>query len=213
MRWQFGHGTGRDAVQEGSRLASALGVPAALGRVLWARGYREQAEAERFLEPRLEHLPNPFELKGIEAAVSRVERALLQGEPICVYGDYDVDGVTSTALLVSVLRKLGGKVDFYVPQRLIEGYGLTAQALAKIASRGTRLVVSADCGVTAVAEVDAAARLGLDVVVIDHHTASQDLPRAVAILNPHQPGCTFPGDRKSTRLNSSHLGISYAVFC
>src|SRR5438046_74792 len=193
MRWQFGHGTGRDAVQEGSRLASAVGVPAALGRVLWARGYREQAEAERFLEPRLEHLPNPFELKGIEAAVSRVQRALLQGEPICVYGDYDGDGVTGPALLGSGLRKLGGKVDFYVPQRLIEGYGLNAQALAKIASRGTRLVVSADCGVTAVAEVDAAARLGLDVVVIDHHTASQDLPRAVAILNPHQPGCTFPG--------------------
>src|SRR5437762_5428729 len=234
MRWQFGHGTGRDAVQEGSRLASALGVPAALGRVLWARGYREQAEAERFLEPRLEHLPNPFELKGIEAAVSRLQRALAGGEPICVYGDYDVDGVTSTALLVSVLRRLGGRVDFYVPQRLIEGYGLNEKAMEKLAARGTRLVVSADCGVTAVAEVDAAARLGMDVVVIDHHTASQDLPRAVAILNPHQPGCTFPGrelaavgvafhlllalrkrlrDRKSTRLNSSHRCISYAVFC
>src|SRR5437763_7911469 len=193
MRWQFGDGTGRDALHEGSRLASALGLPAAVGRVLWARGYREPGKAERFLEPRFEHLPNPFELKGIEAAVSRLQRALAQAESICVYGDYDVDGVTSTALLVSVLRKLGGKVQFYVPQRLVEGYGLNAQALAKIASRGTRLVVSADCGVTAVAEVDAAARLGMDVVVIDHHTASQDLPRAVAILNPHQPGCTFPG--------------------
>src|SRR3954471_10275782 len=193
MRWQFGEGTGRDAVQEGARLASVLGVASPLGRVLWARGYREPAQAERFLEPRFEHLPNPFELKGIEAAVSRLQRALAEGEPICVYGDYDVDGVTSTALLVSVLRKLGGKVDFYVPQRLIEGYGLNTQAMEKLAARGTRLVVSADCGVTAVAEVDAAARLGMDVVVIDHHTASQDLPRAVAILNPHQPGCTFPG--------------------
>jgi single-stranded-DNA-specific exonuclease len=193
MRWQFGEGTGRDAVQEGARLASVLGVASPLGRVLWARGYREPAQAERFLEPRFEHLPNPFELKGIEAAVSRLQRALGEGEQICVYGDYDVDGVTSTALLVSVLRKLGGKVDFYVPHRLVEGYGLNTQALAKIAARGTRLVVSADCGVTAVAEIDAAARLGVDVVVIDHHTASQDLPRAVAILNPHQPGCTFPG--------------------
>jgi single-stranded-DNA-specific exonuclease len=193
MRWQFGEGTGRDAVQEGARLAAVLGVPGPLGRVLWARGYREPGQAERFLEPRLDHLPNPFELKGIEAAVSRVQRALAEGEAICVYGDYDVDGVTSTALLVSVLRKLGGKVDFYVPHRLVEGYGLNSQALAKLAARGTRLVVSADCGVTAVAEIDAAARLGLDVVVIDHHTASQDLPRAVAILNPHQPGCTFPG--------------------
>jgi single-stranded-DNA-specific exonuclease len=193
MRWQFGEGTQREAVQEGARLASVLGVPPPLGRVLWARGYREPAQAERFLLPRLEHLPNPFELKGIDAAVLRLQRALAQGEPVCVYGDYDVDGVTSTALLVSVLRKLGGKVDFYVPHRLVEGYGLNEGALAKIAARGTRLVVSADCGVTAVAEVDAAARLGLDVVVIDHHTASQHLPRAVAILNPHQPGCTFPG--------------------
>jgi len=193
MRWQLGEGTGRDAVQQGARLASVLGIPAPLGRVLWARGYREPVQAERFLEPRFEHLPNPFELKGIEAAVSRLQRALAQGERVCVYGDYDVDGVTSTALLVSVLRKLGGNVEFYVPHRLVEGYGLNVRALEKLAARGTRLVVSADCGVTAVAEIDAAARLGLDVVVIDHHTASQDLPRALAILNPHQPGCAFPG--------------------
>ena len=193
MRWQLGEGTGRDAVQQGARLASVLGIPAPVGRVLWARGYRELSQAERFLEPRFEHLPNPFELKGIEAAVSRLQRALAQGERVCVYGDYDVDGVTSTALLVSVLRKLGGNMEFYVPHRLVEGYGLNARALEKLAARGTRLVVSADCGVTAVAEIDAAAKLGLDVVVIDHHTASQDLPRALAILNPHQPGCTFPG--------------------
>jgi single-stranded-DNA-specific exonuclease len=193
MRWQLGEGTQRQAVQEGAGLASMLGIPAPLGRVLWGRGYREPAQAERFLEPRFEHLPNPFDLKGIEAAVSRLQRALAQRERICVYGDYDVDGVTSTALLVSVLRKLGGSVEFYVPHRLVEGYGLNAQALEKLAARGTRLVVSADCGVTAVAEIDVASRLGLDVVVIDHHTASQDLPRAVAILNPHQPGCMFPG--------------------
>src|SRR5882724_8633575 len=193
MRWQLGEGTGRDAVQQGARLASVLGIPAPVGRVLWARGYREPSQAERFLEPRFEHLPNPFELKGIEVAVSRLQSALAQGEHVCVYGDYDVDGVTSTALLVSVLRKLGGNVEFYVPHRLVEGYGLNVRALEKLAARGTRLVVSADCGVTAVAEIDAAAKLGLDVVVIDHHTASQDLPRALAILNPHQPGCTFPG--------------------
>ena len=193
MRWQLGDGTTREAIEQGARLAAAVGVPAPVGRVLWARGYRETLSAQRFLEPRLDQLPDPFGLKGIEAAVARLQRALATGEKICVYGDYDVDGVTSTALLVSVLRRLGGSVDFYVPQRLVEGYGLNVQALEKLAARGTRLVVSADCGVTAVAEVDAAARLGLDVVVIDHHTASQDLPRAVAILNPHQPGCTFPG--------------------
>ena len=173
-----------------------------MGRALWARGLRDAASARRFLEPRLDQLPDPFGLKGIEAAVGRIGRALLTREPICVYGDYDVDGVTSTALLVSVLRELAAcapgaappaPIDFYVPHRLVEGYGLNTQAMEKLAAKGTRLVVSADCGVTAVAEVDAAARLGLDVVVIDHHTAAQSLPRAVAILNPHQPGCDFPG--------------------
>ncbi|HXL40667.1 MAG TPA: single-stranded-DNA-specific exonuclease RecJ, partial [Myxococcales bacterium] len=92
MRWQLGEGTGRDAVQQGARLASVLGIPAPVGRVLWARGYREASQAERFLEPRFEHLPNPFELKGIEVAVSRLQSALAQGEHVCVYGDYDVDG-------------------------------------------------------------------------------------------------------------------------
>jgi single-stranded-DNA-specific exonuclease len=193
MRWAMGEGTGSEAVEQGARLAAAVGVPAPLGRILWARGHRDAGAAQRFLEPKLDQLPDPFGLKGIEPAVARIRRALTEGERVCVYGDYDVDGVTSTALLVSVLRKLGGVVDFYVPQRLTEGYGLNVQAMEKLAARGTRLVVSADCGVTAVAEVDAAARLGLDVVVIDHHTASQDLPRAVAILNPHQPGCNFPG--------------------
>jgi single-stranded-DNA-specific exonuclease len=193
MRWTHGPGTTAEAVQQGARLAAELGLLAPVGRILWARGHRDAAAAQRFLEPKLDQLPNPFELKAIEPAVLRLCQALRGREKICVYGDYDVDGVTSTVLLVSTLRKLGGTVDYYVPHRLIEGYGLNSEAMGKIAARGTRLLVSADCGVTAVAEVDAAARLGLDVVVIDHHTASQDLPRAVAILNPHQPGCTFPG--------------------
>ena len=189
----MGDGTGREAAEQGARLAAASGVPAPVGRLLWARGHRDAEAVQRFLEPRLDQLPDPFGLKGIEAAVGRLQRALSQSERICVYGDYDVDGVTSTALLVSVLRTFGGQVEYYVPHRLVEGYGLNEEAMQKLAARGTRLVVSADCGVTAVAEVDAAARLGMDVVVIDHHTASQDLPRAVAILNPHQPGCTFAG--------------------
>ena len=193
MRWTHGPGTTAEAAEEGARLAAEFGLRAPTGRVLWARGHRDAKAVERFLEPKLDQLPNPFELKAIEPAVERLCKALREKEKICVYGDYDVDGVTSTVLLVSTLRKLGGVVDYYVPHRLIEGYGLNSEAMGKLAARGTRLVVSADCGVTAVAEVDAAARLGLDVVVIDHHTASQDLPRAVAILNPHQPGCTFPG--------------------
>jgi single-stranded-DNA-specific exonuclease len=205
MRWSPGEAATTAGAEQGSRLAAELGLLPAVGRALWARGLRDAEAAHRFLQPRLEQLPDPFGLKGIDAAVARVQRAFEAREAICVYGDYDVDGVTSTALLVSVLRKLascapgGGapaRIDYYVPNRLIEGYGLNLEAMEKLAGRGTRLVVSADCGVTAVAEIDAAARLGLDVVVIDHHTSAQTaeaLPRAVAILNPHQPGCAFPG--------------------
>ena len=202
MRWIRGEAASAAGAEQGLRLARELGLLPAVGRALWARGLRDVAAAQRFLEPRLDQLPDPFGLKGIEAAVGRIQRALLEREPLCVYGDYDVDGVTSTALLVSVLRKLAvcapgaaspAPIDFYVPHRLVEGYGLNTQAMEKLAARGTKLVVSVDCGVTAVAEVDAAALLGLDVVVIDHHTAAQSLPRAVAILNPHQPGCDFPG--------------------
>src|SRR5437870_1905823 len=100
MRWVVAE----EAREQGARLAAELGLPAALGRVLWARGYRDAAAGLRFLEPRLDQLPDPFGLKGIEAAVARIERALRSGEQVTVYGDYDVDGVTSTALVVSVLR-------------------------------------------------------------------------------------------------------------
>src|SRR5438309_317114 len=204
MRWSPGEAATSAGAEQGSRLAAELGLLPAVGRALWARGLREAEEAARFLKPMLEYLPDPFALKGIEAAVARLSRALQAREAICVYGDYDVDGVTSTALLVSVLRTLAelapgsgppASVDYYVPNRLLEGYGLNVEAMRRLAQRGTRLLVTADCGVTAVAEIDAAAQLGMDVVVIDHHTSSQTaeaLPRAVAILNPHQPGCPFP---------------------
>ncbi|MBS2022659.1 MAG: single-stranded-DNA-specific exonuclease RecJ [Deltaproteobacteria bacterium] len=232
MRWVPGEATSPEAESSAGALALQLGLRAAVGRALWARKIRDVETARRFLDPQLGHLPDPFGLKGIEAAVGRIQRALEQREAITIYGDYDVDGVTSTTLLVSTLRRLAAcapgvdervskeallmpsglahtqlttqaqgraqpaRIDFYVPHRLVEGYGLNLEAMQKLAARGTRLVVSADCGVTAVAEIDGAARLGLDVVVIDHHTAAQrseDLPRAVAILNPHQPGCEFPG--------------------
>src|SRR5438477_723410 len=204
MRWISGDAATAAGAEQGGRLAAELGLRPAMGRALWARGVRDVEAAHRFLAPRLDQLPDPFGLKGIDAAVARVQRALEMREEVCVYGDYDVDGVTSTALLVSVLRAFadfapgGGapaRIDYYVPNRLVEGYGLNLDALRRLSQRGTRLVVTADCGVTAVAEIDAAAQLGMDVVVIDHHTSAQTteaLPRAVAILNPHQPGCPFP---------------------
>jgi len=179
--------------EEGAaELAASIGCHGIVAEILCRRGVRTAEEAQRFLHPRLADLPDPALLAGIGPAVERIARAIDAGERITAYGDYDVDGVTSTTLLVSFLRACGADVDFYVPHRLGEGYGLNLDAVATLAARGTRLLVTLDCGVTAVAEVDEAIRLGVDVVVVDHHTTPAELPRAAAILNPWQPGCAYP---------------------
>jgi len=175
-----------------ARLRQELGLHPLAARALAARGFTEPAAAERFLAPRLEDLPDPFALKGMEPAVARIARALASKERIACYGDYDVDGVTSTALLLRFLAASGGDVVSYTPHRLREGYGLNQAAVGRLAGQGVRLLVTLDCGITSVAEVEEARRLGLDVVVVDHHTVPVELPAAAAILNPHQPGCGYP---------------------
>ncbi len=174
------------------RLASALGLPELVARVLVARGLGDPEAAAAFLSPDLGSLHDPFRLKDMDRAVARLRRALEAGERITVYGDYDVDGVTSTASLVRFLGAVGADVDAYIPRRLEEGYGLNLDAVERLAGQGTRLLVTCDCGVTAVEEVDRAVALGVDVVVIDHHRVPATLPRAAAILNPYQAGCDFP---------------------
>lgn len=179
------------------KLAKALGLHPVVAAILAGRGFGEPDAAERFLESRLTDLPDPLSMKGMTKAVERIVRALHQGEPITVYGDYDVDGVTSTCLLVDFLTAVGARVDFYIPHRLIEGYGLNPDAVDTLARQGTKLIVTVDCGVTAVEEIDRATRAGVDVVVVDHHKAPPELPRATAMLNPHQPGCDFPSKELS----------------
>lgn len=173
-------------------VAEALGLHPLAGRVLAARGLGDPSAAERFLAARLADLPDPFSMKGMDAAVARIVRAVEEGERIALYGDYDVDGVTSTALLAGFLRAAGADVLTYVPHRLVEGYGLNAAAVERLAGEGARLLVSLDCGITSAPEVRAAAALGVDAVVVDHHTVPVELPAAAAILNPHQPGCPYP---------------------
>jgi single-stranded-DNA-specific exonuclease len=175
-----------------ARLATALGLHPLAARVLAGRGLAEPPDAERFLAAALADLPDPRTMKGMDAAVERLVRALDAGERIALYGDYDVDGVTSTALLAGFLRACGADVVTYVPHRLVEGYGLNVAAVEKLAAQGARLLVSLDCGITAANEVRAAAALGVDTVVVDHHTVPVELPAAAAILNPHQPGCAYP---------------------
>jgi len=179
--------------QRAAAIAAETGVHPVAARILVSRGVRTAVEVDRFLRNPLTELPDPFGMKGMHAAVDRICRAVAGREKIVVYGDYDVDGVTSTVSLERFLREVGAEVAHYVPHRLAEGYGMNPQAVDRLAQEGARLIVTVDCGVTAVEEVDRAARAGVDVVVVDHHKAPPELPRAVAMLNPHQPGCDFPG--------------------
>ncbi len=190
MLWQFPE-TEVDSAAVKS-VAAEFSLHPIAAELLVRRGHSTLDLAQAFLGGGIGDLPDPSLLMGMDAAIERLARAVRQRERIVAYGDYDVDGVTSTALLLRFVRALGGTIEAYIPNRLSEGYGLNRAAVELLAAQGTRLLVTLDCGVTQVAEVDRAVQLGMDVVVVDHHQVSPELPRAVAILNPQQPGCSFP---------------------
>jgi single-stranded-DNA-specific exonuclease len=177
-------------------LAQSAGLPLIVAELLAERGVRNAQEADLFLHPRIEHLLDPYAMQGMAAAVTRVQAAIASREPILIYGDYDVDGTTAIVLLKTALEMLGGIVDFHVPHRLREGYGMQEEVLAAAAERGVRLVISVDTGIRAFAAAEAAARLGVDLIITDHHLTQDvpglpDLPNALAILNPNQPDCGY----------------------
>jgi single-stranded-DNA-specific exonuclease len=173
-------------------LAQRLGVPEIVGRVLSARGVTFD-EAERFLNPTLRDLlPEPLHLKGMVEAVERLSMAVVQGERIAVFGDYDVDGAASAALLLRFLGAVDGRPRVYVPDRLSEGYGPNTPALLRLRAEGVSLVLTVDCGTLAFEALEEATNAGLDVIVVDHHVAEPRLPRAVAVVNPNRLDETTP---------------------
>src|SRR5262249_29665730 len=151
------------------------------------RGVDAPEQARRFLDAPLAGLHAPDLLPGVGAAAERILHAVAAGRRICVYGDYDVDGVTGSALLLQALRLLGATVDVYVPDRLSEGYGLNAAALRQIAEAGTGLVVTVDCGIASLAEAEEARKLGLELIVTDHHEMKDSLPDAAVLVHPRLP--------------------------
>lgn len=159
--------------------------------VLLNRGGEAAATASH-LNPRLTELIDPKSLKDLDLAVDMLANALVSKRPICIYGDYDVDGTTATAVLVESLQALGGNVGFYLPHRLLQGYGLHKDAVDEIKARGFELLVTADLGISNAAEIAHAKALGLDVIVLDHHQVPERLPLADAVINPHRPDDTFP---------------------
>jgi len=175
-----------------TRLSRALKVSEVTARVMILRGVADAEAGKEYLQGQLASLPDPFLLPGMERAVTRLAKALTSGERIAVHGDYDVDGISGTALLVEVLRSMGGEVAYHIPLRLKDGYGLSADALRQAAADGARIVLSVDCGVSAVSEALLAAELGLDLIITDHHQPPDTLPLAHAIVNPHLAGSRFP---------------------
>jgi single-stranded-DNA-specific exonuclease len=179
--------------QSVARQSTELAISPLLARILILRGFTDGHAARRYLSSSLRaDLPSPFEMAGMERAVRRVVDAVKDKEQIAIWGDYDVDGTTGAAILVSFLREIGAEPVYYVPHRIEEGYGLNIDGLRRLRERGVDLVVTVDCGISNAGEVKAAAEMGLDLVVVDHHQPPDELPPALAIINPHRKDCFFP---------------------
>ncbi len=186
-KWNF---MTRDAGAEAA--LRRIGISPLSAIVLAGRGITQGEQADAFLSCDATRLHDPFLLRDMDVAAARLERAIQQNETIAVYGDYDVDGITSTCLLTAYLLARGASVLHYIPDRLKEGYSLNTGAITRLRLKGASLLVSVDCGITNLAEVEFARGIGLDVVITDHHECREELPCALAVVNPHRPDCTYP---------------------
>lgn len=190
MRWQLKSCDEAAA----AALAASANLPPALARLLWQRGVTTAESAAAFLNPALVHLHDPFAMLGMTAAVERLEHAIAAKERVLIYGDYDVDGTTAIVILKTCIELLGGTAEFHVPHRIREGYGMRDDVLERAKEAGIALVISVDTGIRAFQAADTAKRLGLDLIVTDHHLpeTGEGVPQALAVLNPNQAGCTYP---------------------
>ena len=197
----------RQDAQQAASLARVLGVSPILAALLITRGYDNESSARSFLTPGHNQIHEPYLMLGMREAVSRLETAIDNGEPILIYGDYDVDGTTGTAVLLRALKLLGARTGFHVPHRFTEGYGIQQPALEKALNEGYKLVVSVDCGIRAHEPLYWARDNGLDVIITDHHLPDENegAPPAFAVLNPNQAGCPYPDK------NLAGVGVAFKL--
>ena len=174
------------------KLAEELHISPFLAQILVNRGITAVEEAEKFLEPDISYLYSPHSMKDMDAAANKILEYIEKGGKIAVFGDYDVDGITATAIMYSLLSSLGGNVTYYLPERLTEGYGLSRGAVDFLRNQDVSLIVTVDCGISAVEEVSYARSLGVDVIITDHHQQGNELPHASAVVNPHREDCSYP---------------------
>ncbi|MBQ9080466.1 MAG: single-stranded-DNA-specific exonuclease RecJ [Clostridia bacterium] len=189
------------------RLCRELDVSETIAKLLCNRGYTEPEQADRFLKNEENILHDPLQLKDINEAVDRIELAISQNEKTVIYGDYDVDGVTAVSMMWLYLKSRGADVEYYIPSRSGEGYGLSRVAIDNLARRGISLIITVDTGITANEEADYAASLGIDMVITDHHECRSELPSAIAVVNPHRPDCKYPFKELAG------VGVVFKVLC
>lgn len=173
-------------------LCAELGISFFFSKLLVSRGLSDINQVKEFLSPTLDKLPNPFLLKGMEKSVERIIQAIESSEKIAIYGDFDCDGITSTAILYDFLKRVEGNAIFYNPQRIEEGYGINFKSIEKLSSEGVTLIISTDCGISENEVVEKSKTLNIDFIITDHHTAPEILPEAVSIVNPKQSDCEYP---------------------
>lgn len=175
-----------------SEVSEALKCPPMISELLFRQGLKTEQEIRDFFTPRLEHQHDPFLFEDMDKAVTRILKAIDNHERITIYGDYDVDGTTATALLLLGLRKLGADIDFYIPHRMIDGYGLSLGSLDQLKENGSSLIISVDCGVNALEEIAAINAMGMEIIITDHHNPKEELPQALATINPKLPHTGYP---------------------
>ena len=179
-----------------------------LAAVLWKRGLHTPEEAQQFLDADETLLGDPFALEDMQKAVDRLRQAIETRETVAVYGDYDVDGITSTCMITDYLRSKGVRCHPYIPNRLEEGYGVNCDAIRELCERRVTLIVTVDCGVTAIAEAKfAASTLGVDMIITDHHECQDELPNAVAVVDPKRPDCGYPSH------DLAGVGVAFKLLC
>ncbi|MDE7134916.1 MAG: single-stranded-DNA-specific exonuclease RecJ [Rikenellaceae bacterium] len=189
-KWILSRESASEKTQE---LASGLDIPPVLANLLTQRGIDSLEAAKRFFNPLLEELHDPFLMKDMDRAVIRVREAIERGEKVMVYGDYDVDGTTAVALIYTFLSSIGAKnLLFYIPDRYTEGYGISSRGIDYAASQNVNLIIALDCGIKAIDRVDYAASMGIDFIICDHHLPGDEIPRAVAVLDPRRTDCGYP---------------------
>lgn len=184
-------------LNEVKHLSAALNVNMVIARLLVQRGIRTFNEAKAFFRPRLSDLHNPFLMKDMDKAVARIEQAIANKEKVIVYGDYDVDGTTSVAMMYSFLKSRIEQIEYYIPDRYSEGYGISPQSINYAIDNGVTLVIALDCGIKAVEKIADAKNRGLDFIICDHHNPDNEIPPAVAVLDPKRPDCNYPNKELS----------------